>query len=288
MPTIPNFPDDLADQHHHWHNPSAHPEAGPGRTHPAGTPGGGLEFLVFHRNFNAQVMAWYNATAFTQAPFTDAAQKAALVTPWTAVPPELQADGDWSFWAADAARLDSGTPDFASADDLGTFIEVGIHNNFLHGAAANAFGEPVVQTLHSPQSTLFYKIHGLVDHWWSTWQRRHKLRLKELMKEVMRDLDLKRTVPEVKRFEDEVIKDRIEEVKRLGRDVKIAALEAFDDPRQVIDPVAQAVTEPMADRLARIEERIFPNRVTFIAPGERPDVGDIVAKGRKKADHTHE
>ncbi len=131
MPTIPGFPSDLLDQHHHWHSPSSHPGAGPGRTHAAGTPGGGLEFLTFHRNFDAQVLAWYNATSFSQAPFDNVVQKAQLVAPWTSVPPELQADSDWGFWSPDAARLDSGTPDFAGADELGTFIELGMHTKLL-------------------------------------------------------------------------------------------------------------------------------------------------------------
>lgn len=270
MPTIPDFPQDLLDQHHHWHNPSAHPGAGPGRTHPAGTPGGGLEFLTFHRNFQAQALGWYNAHTFTQAPFTNPAQKAQLVAAWTAVAPELQADADWPSWSGDASRLASDTPDFSSADELGTYIELGIHNNFLHGASAAAFNEPEVQTLHSPHSTLFYKIHGLVDYWWGQWQRRHKRLLKELMKELAREIDPKRFLLETKEFRPEVVKNRIEEVKRFGDEVKAAALEAFDDPREIlVDPAVQ-----LNARIARIEMRVFPRAATFIQPDERPDVGE--------------
>src|SRR5438034_423937 len=157
MPTIPSFPQELADQHHHWHDPSAHPELGPGRVNAAGSSGGGLEFLTFHRNFQAQVLSWYNTQNFTQAPFNNAATKASLVAPWYSVPVELQANADWPNWAAEAARLDALSPDFASVDELGTYIELGIHNNFLHGATAAAFNEAVVGTFHSPQSSLFYK-----------------------------------------------------------------------------------------------------------------------------------
>lgn len=272
MPTIPDFPQDLLDQHHHWHNPGAHPGAGPGRTHAAGTPGGGLEFLTFHRSFQAQALGWYNAHTFTQGPFTDPAQKAQLVAPWTAVPLELQADGDWPSWSGDAARLESGTPDFSSADELGTFIELGIHNNFLHGASAAVFNEPEVGTLHSPHSTLFYKIHGLVDYWWGQWQRRHKHLMKELMKELSREIDHKRFLLETKDLRPEVVKDRIEEVKSFGDEVKAAGLEGFDDPREIVaDPAVE-----LNARLARIEMRVFPRAATFIQPDERPAVGEPV------------
>jgi len=275
MPTIPNFPADLLDQHHHWHVPSEHPGAGPGRTHAMGTPGGGLEFLTFHRNYDAQVLAWYNATSFGVAPFNNVVQKAQLVAPWTSVPPELQADGDWSSWSADGARLSSGTPDFATADELGTFIEVGIHNNFLHGATSAAFGESIVGSFHSPQSTLFYKIHGLVDHWWSLWQRRHKMKIKELMKEITLEIDRKRVVIDAKRVIDEGPKNRIAEVKAFADEVKPVGLEAFDDPRELGDPVVNVLNE----RLQRIESRVFPRAVkTFIQPDERPEVGEHVAK----------
>jgi hypothetical protein len=282
MPTIPEFPQDLLDQHHHWHNPAAHPGAGPGRTHAAGTPGGGLEFLTFHRNFQAQALGWYNAHPFTQTPFTDPAQKAQLVAPWTTVPPELQGDSDWGNWSGDAARLDSGTPDFASADELGTFIELGIHNNFLHGASAAVFNEPEVGTLHSPHSTLFYKIHGLVDYWWSQWQRRHKRVIKELMKEFVREIDHKRFLLETKEFRPEVAKNRIDEVKRLGDEVKAAGLEGFDDPREiVVDPAVE-----LNVRIARIEQRVFPRAATFIEPAERPDVGGHAERpGHADGDH---
>lgn len=281
MPVIPGFPDDLLDQHHHWHNPAAHPGAGPGRTHAAGTPGGGLEFLTFHRNFTAQVLAWYNATTFPNAPFSDAAQKAQLVLPWTAVPSELQALGDWSTWAGDAARLDSGSPDFLSADELGTFIEVGIHNNFLHGGSAIAFNEPEVATLHSPQVSTFYKIHGLVDHWWSLWQRRHKRRIKELMKEVTIDVDIKRFLAEVKDLRPE-IKDRIGEVKHLGDEVKTVGREAIENPAEIlVDPAVRAVNQ----RLAQLERAAFPTRATFIESSERPDVGAAVAE---QLEHGHD
>jgi len=267
VPTIPNFPQALLDQHHHWHVGSAHPELGPGRANAAGSPGGGLEFLTFHRNFMAQFMAWYNATSFGAAPFNDPGQKASLVAAWTTVPNALkQASLGWNAtWASDANRLDTGTPDFASADALGTFIEVGIHNNFLHGASASNFGESTLNGFHSPQSSYFYKIHGLVDYWWSRWQMRHKRLIKELAIEVkprFREV-LKQPAPEVKR--------RIEEVKLLAREV-------FDPPEfeEVVNPPVRALQEvaadSLADRLTRLEAQVFPMSAAFIRANERPAV----------------
>ena len=146
MAIIPNFPDELLDVHHHWHQPSSHPGSGPGRVHAAGSPGGGLEFLVFHRDFVAQFHAWYDSQ-----PFADQS----LITPWHAVPVELKtpAAGWTTGWADAETRLASNFPAFASADELGTYIELGIHNNFLHGAAALVYNEPVVGIFHSPLST---------------------------------------------------------------------------------------------------------------------------------------
>jgi hypothetical protein len=138
-----------------------------------GSQGGGTEFLVFHRNFVAQVLAWYTTTTFTTAPFDIPAQKASLVAPWSAVPAEMRALPNYAVWKDDEIRLDTGSPNFDNDDELGYFIESRIHNQFLHGAAAVAFNDPEIFPVHSPQTTLFYKLHGLVDHWWSKWQTRN-------------------------------------------------------------------------------------------------------------------
>jgi hypothetical protein len=274
MPAIPNFPDDLSDQHHHWHNPSAHPDAGPGRVHPAGTLGGGLEFLTFHRNFVAQFRSWYDTETFTVAPFDDPAVKAQLVAPWYAVPAELQkTEYGWLEFADDAARLDSGSPDFASADQLGTYIELGIHNNFLHGAAAAEYGEPVLASLHSPHITQFYGIHGLVDRWWANWQRSHKIRIKEVVeidlkqirKDVNVDVDLKQLVRDTIHIDPH---KRVDDVKSMG-------LEGPDDLFDSIDPV---VLEAISARLNRLERRAFPGKA-FIEGDRRPDLGKVTGEG---------
>src|SRR5690349_6724007 len=114
---IPNFPEDLAALHHHWHNPAAHPGAGPGRQHPMGTPGGGLEFLTFHRDFMNQVFAWMATQTFPE-PLDIAA--------WTEIPPEVKvpAVGWNTFLSQQEIRITTNTPPFATDDELGTFIEV--------------------------------------------------------------------------------------------------------------------------------------------------------------------
>jgi len=265
VPTIPNFPQVLLDQHHHWHMGSAHPEIGPGRVNGMGSAGGGLEFLTFHRNYMAQFFAWYNSATFTTAPFNDPAQKASLPAPWTSVPNVLkQVSLGWTAtWAADATRLETGSPDFATADALGTFIEVGIHNQFLHGASATNFGEPSLNGFHSPQSSYFYKIHGLVDYWWSQWQMRHKRRIKELM------IEVKPRFREVFKDPSPEIKRRVEEVKRIGREV-FDPLREFEE---VVNPAVDAtMVESLSERLTRLEGEVFPKSSAFIRANERPAV----------------
>lgn len=40
---------------------------------------------------------------------------------------------------------------FGSADELGQFVENGIHNR-IHGAVASAFSDPIVAGFHSPRT----------------------------------------------------------------------------------------------------------------------------------------
>ncbi|PEW59101.1 hypothetical protein CN443_15265, partial [Bacillus cereus] len=163
MPTIPNFPEYLNHEHHAWHMPSAHPNL-PTRQILPPNPGAGLEFLTFHRNFIAKFHQWYDSQSFAD-------QNA--VAPWTSIPPELKvASAGWtSQFEADEKRILTNNPPFASLDELGLFIERGLHNQFLHGAAAIVYNEPIIGTIpNSPLSTLFYKIHGLIDYWCSSWR----------------------------------------------------------------------------------------------------------------------
>ena len=188
MAIIPNFPQNLLDVHHHWHAPAEHPGTGPGRQHPFGTTGGGLEFLQFHRDYVAQFHAWYDIQPFGTAPFNAApfltqASAQTAVAGWPAIPAPVK-NGAVTGWGsvqiAQEARLTTLSPPFASADDLGTYIEGGIHG-WIHGATAAAFNEPAVGTFHSPLSTYFYGIHGLVDLWWTNWQNAQKSLIKDFI-----------------------------------------------------------------------------------------------------------
>ena len=73
--------------------------------------------------------------------------------------------------ARDAARLQHPEA-FATLDELGVFIEWGIHP-FFHHAAALRWNEPVLETMESLRSTYFYQIHGLVDLWRAKWVKAH-------------------------------------------------------------------------------------------------------------------
>lgn len=162
MATIPNYPQDLIDEHMAWH------------MNPIGTPGArsatnqGLDFLQFHHNFVGKFFAWFNTQP---EPFRAQFD----VTPWTVIPAELKNDANtgWnSVSAGQETRITTFTPPFANEDAFGTFIERGLHNNYLHGACAVHFNDP---NIGSPMtqpviSTYFYKIHGLVDYWWTKWK----------------------------------------------------------------------------------------------------------------------
>ena len=52
--------------------------------------------MQFHRNFVGMFHSWYDTHTFPQPPFNDAAQKVALVAPWTEVPAALRADAEWA------------------------------------------------------------------------------------------------------------------------------------------------------------------------------------------------
>lgn len=164
MTIISNFPADLLHKHHAWHG---HGHAGfPGRTHQSPGPHSGEEFLSFHRDFMFEVRRWL------------ASQNSTLdVEPWVTIPDELKDPNlGWTHeFAVQLDRLSQPGSTFASEDELGIIVENGIHNNFLHNAGAAASGDQVLlNPATSPLSTYFYKIHGLVQHWWSFWvEKRH-------------------------------------------------------------------------------------------------------------------
>jgi hypothetical protein len=164
MPTIPNYPQALIDEHMNWHMNPGNPAQG-GRAIPAGQPGSGVEFLSFHQIFVGQFHAWYD---------TQPGNDQGLIAPtWTSVPPELQDPAlGWTAALANSQNNIMNSPlSFATADAIGIEIENNIHN-WIHGAAATKYNEP---NLASPMtgpvtSTYFYKIHGLVENWWFQWQ----------------------------------------------------------------------------------------------------------------------
>lgn len=162
MSVIPNYPRALLDEHHKWHDPAAHPGTPGGRPFPAGRPGAGRNFLQFHRDYVRRFRQWYD-----NQPFADQT----AVEPWAEIPAALKSSAvGWnSSLAAQEQRITNDPGSFETDDQLGTYIELGIHN-WIHGATATAFNEPSVRDLHSPQSTYFYKIHGLVENWWRQWE----------------------------------------------------------------------------------------------------------------------
>jgi hypothetical protein len=162
MAIIANYPQTLLDEHHHWHDPTAHPGSPGTRENQPGSPGAGLEFLQFHRDYVRRFREWYDAQ-----PGADPT----AVEPWTAIPNAMKnpAVTGWdSTLAAQEQRIQGNNPPFASADALGDYIEFGIHG-WLHNAAATVFNEPMLRNFHSPTSTYFYQLHGLVDRWWRQW-----------------------------------------------------------------------------------------------------------------------
>jgi hypothetical protein len=264
---IPNFPQNLLDMHHAWHSAGAHPPF-PGRSIPPGQPGSGLEFLQFHRNFMVQFHAWYDSQ-----PGAD--QNA--VAAWSSIPPELKvgAVGWNSNLAMQEQRITTANPPFASADELGQYIENGIHN-WIHGATASAFNEPAVADFHSPKSTLFYKIHGLVDLWWQQWHA-PKTRLKDVFDTDPKRLVLDKVVlREGKQLQKDVIPDgkaQFKEIKEKDKDKDLVE-NPGDFGEEVINPVINPQVVQLQDISRRLEAlEGFVTRPSFIRAAERPDVG---------------
>ena len=277
---IPGFPAYLSDMHHEWHQPGSHPGAGPDRVHPIGTPGGGLEFLTFHHSFMQQAFAWFATQTFN--PPLD-------MTPWTAIPAELKDPTlSWNMMLSDQeARIDTDNPPFTSADDLGTFIEIGIHG-WIHGATSAHFNEPVVGTFHSPQSTYFYKIHGLVDYWWTQWQHR----LHHLGPKVIKEIVDGGIIREPKIIKDLVdTKDLSHEVIKFKDSKDI--LEGGIPPGLGGDPAWRVAA--LTQRVEHLELQVAINEAAlgraFIRAEERPEVGHDVLKDEhsgEDAEHQHQ
>ena len=265
MPTIQNYPQSLLDEHSNWHMHPGNPAQG-GRAIWPGQPGSGLEFLTFHRTFLVQFHAWYD---------TQPGADQAAVAAWTAIPPELKVDAvGWTpVWAAAENRLVSNMPPFQTADELGIFIEQGIHNQFLHSAAGLAYNEPLLfSPMTSPQSTHFYQLHGLVSYWWSQWQARQKTVIKDFKEHKEFIKDFKEHKEFIKDFKE--IKEHPE---KLPKEIKEKDKDIFEGgglPGGGGDP-APLITQ-LSQRLDRLEAQVAAGQA-FIRPEERPDVGGAAA-----------
>jgi len=157
----------LLDEHHAWHfppgSPSPHPPH-PTRPIRQGSPGSGQEFFTFHRYYLGKFHRWYDFR-----PGIDLT----IVYSWSQIPAGLK---DPSLgWNQNLANIEdrviNDPGSFASADELGIYIEGSIHG-WLHNASASFFREPILANLHSPESSYFYQLHGLVDRWWWNWEHR--------------------------------------------------------------------------------------------------------------------
>jgi hypothetical protein len=167
MAIISNFPHNFNDEHHAWHQPGAH-SAHPTRKIPQGQPGSGEEFLSWHRYYIGKVHLWYDLSRNGNV---------AEVYPWLEVPGGLKTAAlGWDRTLARAENRIANQPgSFGSTDAIGRFIETdsGIHG-WLHVAASQHYNEPILGSFHSPQSTYFYNLHGLVDRWWWLWENQSR------------------------------------------------------------------------------------------------------------------
>jgi hypothetical protein len=275
----------MMDKHHAWHT-GAGAHGHPPRTFPIGTPGSGLEFFQFHRDLNNEFFAW-NAV--------NGAATAAEIAAWTAIPAELKLPetgwpnpGFGSNLADAEARINSNTPPFADEDALGIHVETTIHN-WIHGAVAAssllalpAAEKTIIAGFHSPQSTYFYKIHGLVQYWWDRWLH-PKLHIKEIIDHKFAIKDLQDQKLHIKDIIDRHGKPHIKDIKE--KDIKdIKEKDVFEggkhlaetfDPRERIE---QKVIQQSVERLIKLEASTNRKRSPFIKPFMRPDVGHSVAK----------
>jgi hypothetical protein len=153
MPSIPNYPEALVNEHAGWHM---------NRPIPMGEEGSGFDFLTFHYHFVEHFHEWYD-----KQPSADQA----AVTPWVEIPPELksQAVGWNADLAASEDRIAHHPETFANLDELGKFIDSGIHIWF-HTHSAPVYKEPVLASPHVAElSTYFYQFHGLINSWMTSW-----------------------------------------------------------------------------------------------------------------------
>lgn len=153
MTVIPNFPEQLLDEHKRWH----HARHSVDTNNPPS--GYGQDFLTFHRNFVAKVLDWYRQQGLDPR----------LVEPWPSVPEPIRRascydqNAEW--------RILNQPETFRSSDELGRFIEgSGIHG-CIHQEAAALYGDDEINDFDlAPRNTVFYNIHGMINNWWRNWE----------------------------------------------------------------------------------------------------------------------
>jgi hypothetical protein len=153
MPSIPNFPAALLEEHSRWHHANHY-------TDRSQLPQGyGESFLKFHRQFIAKALQWYNAQGYNPS----------LVAPWQSVPEWIRRAQCYDRQAE--ARVLYGLQSFATADELGLWIEGTNLHGCMHRAAAQVFDDELLPDFDTaPQSTIFYNIHGMIDNWYRQWE----------------------------------------------------------------------------------------------------------------------
>lgn len=153
MPLIPNFPRSLLEEHRAWH----HARMSIDISNPP--PGYGIAFLEFHRHFIRRALEWYRGQGLDER----------LVQPWLSVPEPIRLSPCYNRSAE--ARIIRMPQTFASADELGRFIESSNLHACIHQQSALLYGEPELNDFDlAPRSTVFYQIHGMIDNWYRAWE----------------------------------------------------------------------------------------------------------------------
>ncbi|OXM14081.1 hypothetical protein [Paenibacillus herberti] len=149
---IPNFPSDLLEEHQRWHHVNHVTNNNPPPI------GWGDRFLSFHRQYIRKVLSWYQSQGYDMR----------LVQPWTEVPQGIRMSPCYDRNAE--MRLRFQPQSFATSDEMGRYLER-LHA-CIHDVGSVLFNEPILQDLDlAPRSTYFYNIHGMIDNWYSNWER---------------------------------------------------------------------------------------------------------------------
>jgi len=159
IPTIPNFPPALLEEHRRWHHANH-------LSNPANIPRGyGERFLRFHRDFIGRALQWYAQMGYDLS----------LVQPWQEVPAAIRNSPCYN--QAAEMRIRFNPQSFATADELGAFIEGSNLHGCIHQEGARVLGEPDLNDFDvAPRITYFYNIHTMIDGWYQQWERAMGLR----------------------------------------------------------------------------------------------------------------